>query len=107
MSEGGFVECVTHGTQPRAHVCRHIVETLDSGVSVGFHWSAEDTSSYPDAWCTACDTAVKNAGGEWTEQVLQSVGVSPEVIEEIKQNFQTIENDLLYPERNKGKDGSG
>jgi hypothetical protein len=77
MSEGGFVECATHGTQPRAHVCRHIVETLDSGVSVGFHWPAEDTSPYPDAWCTACDTAVKSAGGEWTEQVLQSVGVSP------------------------------
>jgi len=47
-----------------------------TGVAVGFHWSADDTSPYPDAWCSNCNDAVGATGGEWTDEVLQSAGVS-------------------------------
>jgi hypothetical protein len=63
----GKIKCEIHGTQDESFVCRHIVESLRTGVPVGFHWSKNSTSQHPDAWCTACNEARVKAGGDWTD----------------------------------------
>ena len=70
------VECSTHGMQPQAFVCRHILQSLDTQRAVGFHWSSEDDGEHPDAWCFECEEARVAAGGDWTETVLEQVGVT-------------------------------
>ena len=70
------VRCSTHGLQPKAFVCCHIRQSLDTHQAVGFHWSSSDDGEYPDAWCADCEDAVVAAGGEWTETVLQQVKVT-------------------------------
>ena len=60
MSKGiwrldGVVEC-GRARGPTGHfVCQHRVQSLPSGVLVGYHCSSEDNSANPDAWCTACE----------------------------------------------------
>jgi bacterioferritin-associated ferredoxin len=70
------LNCGTHGTQLRTRVCQHLVESLDTKVAVGFHWSAEDTGPYPDAWCSDCDAAMPFGDAEWTEDLSSQVGIS-------------------------------
>ena len=69
MSAPRKVECNVHGVQDEAFVCQHIVESLYTGVPVGFFWSEESTSSHPDAWCASCEDARIQAGGDWTDEV--------------------------------------
>ena len=73
---GKLVQCSTHGPQPQAFVCQHILKSLDTRQAIGFHWSAEDDGPNPDAWCNDCEEARITAGGDWTEQSLQQVGVT-------------------------------
>jgi hypothetical protein len=54
-------------------VCEHIVNSMHTGVPVGFHWPGDSTQRRPDAWCTGCDKARVTAGGEWTEEVMKNV----------------------------------
>jgi hypothetical protein len=61
--------CDKHGAPGEAFVCRHIAESLLTGVAVGFHWPASSTQPYPDAWCTTCEQARVAAGGAWTPEV--------------------------------------
>lgn len=75
MSEFGKVECQTHGSQDEAFVCQHIVGSLHTGVPVGFHWPGGSTELHPDAWCSACESARIEAGGEWTEEVVQQLNI--------------------------------
>src|SRR3954453_2990039 len=63
------INCVQHGWQAESFVCRHIVESIRSGVPVGFHWPADSDQLHPDAWCSACDVARVEAGGEWNDQL--------------------------------------
>ena len=70
-----LVECVVDGTQPQAFVCQHLVDTLDTGVEIGFHWSQGDTTVTPDAWCNGCEEARLNGGGEWTDAIMATVGI--------------------------------
>lgn len=74
--EANSVQCPNHGPQPQAFLCRHLVETIDSGEAVGFHWPSESTNPTPDAWCNSCEEARDAAGGEWTEEILKQVDVS-------------------------------
>jgi hypothetical protein len=69
------VECTTHGAQPEAFLCKHLMGTLDTGTAIGFHWSSASTSETPDAWCNTCEEARVKAGGEWTEEAMETVGV--------------------------------
>lgn len=75
MSEPGKIECETHGWQDETFVCQHIVESLHTGVPVGFHWPEDATELHPDAWCSACESARIEAGGEWTEEVEQQLNI--------------------------------
>ena len=75
-NSGDSVDCLIHGMQPKAFVCRHILQSLDSQRAVGFHWSAENAGEHPDAWCSDCDEACVAAGGDWTDAVLEQVGVT-------------------------------
>jgi hypothetical protein len=77
MSDSGdLVQCATHGQQPQAFLCRHIVQSLDTQQAIGFHWSSEDHGAHPDAWCNDCEDARVASGGDWTEPVLEQVGVT-------------------------------
>lgn len=62
--------CAEHGEQPETFVCQHIVETLHDERPRGFHWSAESTQPYPDAWCSACNERLRSADWEWTDDTL-------------------------------------
>jgi hypothetical protein len=75
MSEDRKVKCSTHGWQSEAFVCQHIFESLHTGIPVGFHWPEGSDSLHPDAWCSDCESARLEAGGEWTEEVEAILGV--------------------------------
>jgi hypothetical protein len=70
------VKCKTHGEQAAAYVCQHIVGSMHSGIPVGFHWSREDDSQRPDAWCSSCEEARSQGSGEWTDELMEVVRVS-------------------------------
>ena len=63
------VRCDSHGMQDETFVCQHIFESLRSRVPVGFIAAADPDTARPDAWCSACEKARIEAGGEWTEEV--------------------------------------
>lgn len=66
-----------HGGNRMAIACRHIVRSIESetGRPVGFHWAPSDRKRFPDAWCTACDKALTDAGGEWTPKIVKRSGL--------------------------------
>ena len=77
MNESNRIKCSVHGEQDETFVCQHIVETLHTGRSAGFHWPrASEGDPRPDAWCTQCEQERVAAGGEWTEQVMEFVQMS-------------------------------
>ena len=63
--------CEQHGEQQETFVCQHVVQGLSEGVAYGFWWAASPDNLRPDAWCTLCNELVAEAGGEWTDAVLQ------------------------------------
>jgi hypothetical protein len=67
------IDCPIHGKQDESFVCSHIVESLHTGIPVGFHWSREDNSRHPDAWCSACETARVETGGNWNNHLMDEV----------------------------------
>ena len=65
------VECGKHGTQPETFVCRHIFESLDTGVRVGFFHAGPDDER-GDAWCAACEQARAESGDDdWTDELIE------------------------------------
>ena len=68
------IDCQEHGQQDTAFVCQHIVEGLRQGRSVGFFWSRDDDSPYPDAWCSECEARVSKTGGEWIGDAAEKLG---------------------------------
>jgi hypothetical protein len=75
MTENHKVKCASHGWQDESFVCQHIIESLHTKVPVGFHWPAESTSLHPDAWCSGCEQARINAGGDWTPEVQEILNI--------------------------------
>lgn len=75
MSHLKKVNCSVHGMQEETFVCQHIVQSLRTGIPVGFHWPAEQTGSRPDAWCSDCEKARVEAGGDWTPEVEKKLGI--------------------------------
>lgn len=71
------VHCSTHGERKQTLACQHIVETLYTRQPVGFHWSREDTSPWPDAWCESCNNVLFkcHTGGEWTDESLKHASI--------------------------------
>lgn len=76
MSRDQTVECPHHGPQREAFVCQHIAASLTTGLAVGFHWPADSKEPHPDAWCTSCDEARIAAGGDWTPDVEEKLGIT-------------------------------
>jgi hypothetical protein len=75
VSDGQTVNCEVHGWQEQTFVCQHIAQSLHTGIPVGFHWSSEQTDMRPDAWCSACEQARVDAGGDWTPEVEEKLRV--------------------------------
>ena len=69
------VKCDTHGVQEATYVCQHIVESMHTGIPVGFCWPESSQSERPDAWCSACENAREQGSGEWTEELMKLVNV--------------------------------
>jgi hypothetical protein len=69
------VNCGVHGWQEQTFVCRHIAQSLHTGVPVGFYWTRDQAVPRPDAWCSACEKARLDAGGDWTPEVEKLLGV--------------------------------
>ena len=76
MESNGEVVCAEHGSQPETFVCQHIVETLATGVAVGFHWPDSSPDTYPDAWCSDCHRRHEEAGWEWEGDAAAELGIS-------------------------------
>jgi hypothetical protein len=66
------VQCKTHGLQPQAMVCQHIVTGRLARERVGFFWTNQDPGNpRPDAWCADCQRRVNKTSGEWIGEALQ------------------------------------
>ena len=64
----GEVHCPEHGRQGIGLVCTHIAHALDNGLSVGFFWGDDTDTARPDAWCAACEQALRSVPkGDSTE----------------------------------------
>jgi len=62
------VQCSIHGEQEETFVCRHLVESLHTGIPVGFFFESEPRG---DAWCSECEVVRLREGGEggdWNER---------------------------------------
>jgi len=70
-----MVECHTHGPQPEAFVCVHVMESLRSGVGAGFFWPASSDQERPDAWCSSCEEARVEGGGDWNAELSKRLQV--------------------------------
>ena len=75
MSETRKINCDGHGWQDMTFVCQHVAQSLHTGTPVGFHWSAQSEATRPDAWCSACEKARIEAGGDWTPEVEEKLGI--------------------------------
>ncbi len=54
------VDCRTHGRQGIGLVCTHVAHAIASRARVGFFWGDIEDTGRPDAWCTACELALKS-----------------------------------------------
>jgi hypothetical protein len=63
------VICEVHGTQQKAYVCEHIVNTLQDEEPRGFFWSNDS------GWCSKCEEIRIEAGGDWTDDLMKEIGV--------------------------------
>lgn len=70
--------CRTHGKQPGANVCQHIVQGFIERKRVSFCWPESSTDLYPDAWCHWCDVRQAACGNEWTGEALDQL--QPKVV---------------------------
>ena len=68
------LQCEKHGEQSEAFVCSHIVETLADRKPRGIVWSRDEDGSI-NAYCDACDAALKEAGGDWTDELQDKAGI--------------------------------
>ena len=59
--------CPTHGNQGIGLVCTHVAHAIDSGVQVGFFWGDDSDTARPDAWCSACERALRALDGKSSE----------------------------------------
>jgi hypothetical protein len=72
------VHCDEHGDSPACFVCRHLSESLQSGIgSLGFVVpEALDPGDSPQAWCFECDNFMEDRGGEWDTIGEQFAGIT-------------------------------
>lgn len=75
MSDPQKINCQVHGWQEQTFVCQHIAQSLHTGIPVGFYWSSESNQTRPDAWCSECEKARVEVGGDWTPEVEEKLRV--------------------------------
>jgi hypothetical protein len=59
-----IVHCQEHGDTTACFVCRHLSESLTSGVG-GLGFVVSETADANQAWCFECDSLFESRGGEW------------------------------------------
>ena len=63
------VVCPEHGRQGIGLACTHVAHAIDSGEPVGFFWGDDTDTARPDAWCWACEQALRAVpAGESTDE---------------------------------------
>ena len=75
MSDRQKINCQVHGWQEQTFVCQHIAHSLHTGIPVGFRWSSDSSQMRPDTWCSECERARVEAGGDWTPEVEEKLRV--------------------------------
>ena len=70
------VQCATHGVQPEAFVCGHILSGLQHKTRVGFFTARDPGNPHPDAWCTECNTRLSTCGGEWVGDAAEQLNAT-------------------------------
>lgn len=55
--------CISHGLQGIGLVCTHVAHAVDRGERVGFFCGDDTDTARPDAWCAACDKALRDLDG--------------------------------------------
>ncbi len=68
-------KCSKHGEKEATFVCQHIANSLLTNVSVGFYWSKDSDSEFPDAWCKDCEDRCSKTGDEWKVEALEELNV--------------------------------
>jgi hypothetical protein len=53
------VVCPEHGRQGIGLACTHVAHAIGSGAAVGFFWGDDTDTARPDAWCWACEQALR------------------------------------------------
>src|SRR5438477_1110609 len=59
-----IVHCEEHGDTTACFVCRHLSESLASGVG-GLGFVVPDSADAPHAWCFECESVLVSRGGDW------------------------------------------
>jgi hypothetical protein len=59
-----IVHCEEHGETSGCFVCRHLSQSLASGVG-GLGFVVSEGADPPQAWCFECDSMVQSRGGDW------------------------------------------
>src|SRR5262249_43466643 len=60
--------CSRHGEEGIGLVCGHIAHAADRQERVGFFWGDDTDTARPDAWCLACERALRAFKGASSEQ---------------------------------------
>jgi hypothetical protein len=60
--------CQVHGQQGIGLVCEHIAYAVDRSERVGFFVGDDTDTAHPDAWCLACERALRALDGASSEQ---------------------------------------
>jgi hypothetical protein len=68
------VVCDQHGERHMAFVCQHIAQSMFDQEAVGFFWSREDKSYWPDAWCNECNKRLEINNHEWEGSAAENLG---------------------------------
>src|SRR4030095_5367155 len=68
------VVCDQHGERHMAFVCQHIAQSMFDQEAVGFFWSREDKSYWPDAWCNECNKRLEINNYEWEGSAAENLG---------------------------------
>jgi hypothetical protein len=71
MSNQEIVQCEDHAETVATFMCQHLV----SSSRQGFHCATDLSTSWPDAWCDACQQALQKHG-DWTDESEEEAGIT-------------------------------
>ena len=60
--------CPLHGREGIGLVCEHFALAIEQRETVGFFWGNDTDTARPDAWCLACERALRALNGASSAQ---------------------------------------